>query len=145
MSVFRRLFSPTNVRFGSEADVKSAGRHSALCPVVNSRQRTRDKKQADKRPRGPWRHCDTAIPLTPNARAPPPCSSRISWSYFMRYSYVTTGLRLSRRAMRLRKAASRTFGARRFFELTFKPLNLRSGLIQFRLEVNALPIRLLKL
>ena len=42
-------------------------------------------------------------------------------------------------------AASRTFGARRFFELTFKPLNLRSGLIQFRLEVNALPIRLLKL
>ena len=46
----------------------------------------------------------------------------------------------SPRTQGLKTAASRTF-----FELTFKPLNLRSGLIQFRLEVNALPIRLLKL
>ena len=38
------------------------------------------------------------------------------------------------------QAASRIFGARRFFELIFEPGNLRSVLIQFRLELNSLAI-----
>jgi hypothetical protein len=41
--------------------------------------------------------------------------------------------------------ASRIFGAWRLLELTFEPLNLRTGLIYFRLELNALAIRLREL